>query len=107
MAVIGVDFDNTLVFGDKALPGAKEAINILREKGHKIVIHSCNNASWIERVLNNNDIRFDWIYEYKDGSGKPLCDLYVDDKSYHFKGNWHDEVTDIMLRLEGLDNRKW
>jgi hydroxymethylpyrimidine pyrophosphatase-like HAD family hydrolase len=106
MAVIGVDLDNTLVLVDKALEGAKEAINILREAKHKIVIHSCNNKSWIEKVLNNNDIRYDYIW---DQVGKPLCDLYVDDKGYHFpkNGNWNEQLPLILERLSGLDNRKW
>ncbi len=104
MAVLAIDFDHTLVDGDKVRPYAREAINILREKGHKIIIHSCNDAKWIKKVLDNNDIRYDSIFE----SGvKPIADLYVDDKGYHYKGDWESEVNDITLRLEGLDNRKW
>lgn len=107
MAVLAVDFDNTMFEGDKPLPGVKEAINILREKGHKIVIHSCNNKSWIERCLNNNDIRFDHICD--NANGKPLADLYVDDKGYYFpyNGDWSEELPKILTRIEGKDNRKW
>jgi hydroxymethylpyrimidine pyrophosphatase-like HAD family hydrolase len=111
MAVIAIDFDNTLVDRDKALPGAKEAINILREKGHKIIIHSCNNTSWIEKVLRNNDIRYDYIWTKTDAveedAAKPIADLYVDDKGFHFGGDWNADLFDILHRLEGLDNRKW
>lgn len=107
MAVLAIDFDNTMVVGDKPLPGIKDAINRLRELGHKIIVHSCNNTKWIERVLNNNDIRFDYIVT-NDG-GKPLADLYIDDKGYHFpyNGDWNEELPRVLLRLEGLDNRKW
>lgn len=101
MAVIAVDLDHTLVEGDKALPGAKEAINILREKGHKILIHSCNNYQWVERVLNDNDIRFDSIWERK---GKPVADLYIDDKGYRFAGNWESELPAITELVSGFDN---
>jgi hydroxymethylpyrimidine pyrophosphatase-like HAD family hydrolase len=104
MAVLAIDFDHTLVDGDKLRPFAREAINILREKGHKIVIHSCNNWKWIEKVLDNSDVRYDHIWT---GEGKPLADLYVDDKGYHYRGDWESEVNDILLRVEGLDNRKW
>ncbi len=109
MAVVAIDFDNTLVNGKDALIGAREAINILRELGHKIIIHSCNEPEWIERVLNDNDIRFDLIWKGRAGVGKPLADLYVDDKGYHFphNGNWSEELPAILVRLEGKDNRKW
>lgn len=104
MAVIGVDFDHVLVDGDVARPYAKEAINILREHGHRIIIHSCNNKTWIEKVLANSDIRYDHIWTEK---GKPLCDLYVDDKAYRYVGNWEGELPNILELLKGFDNRKW
>jgi beta-phosphoglucomutase-like phosphatase (HAD superfamily) len=108
MGVIAVDFDHTLVDGDQPRPYAREAMNILREAGHKILIHSCNNVEWIEKVLRNNEIRYDYIYGQDDlRSGKPLCDLYIDDKGYHYKGDWQAELPEIVARLEGKDNRKW
>lgn len=102
MAVIAVDFDNTLVFGDKVLPGAKNAINLLRENGHKIIIHSCNNIGWIKKTLENNDIRYDWIW---DDVGKPIADLYVDDKGFKFM-SWDDDVKLILDLMKPMDNRK-
>lgn len=107
MAVVAIDFDNTMVNHDQPLPFVKEAINSLREAGHKVIIHSCNNKSWIERTLNNNDIRFDHICD--NDQGKPLADLYIDDKGYHFpyNGDWKAELPSIFERLKGLDNRKW
>lgn len=108
MALIAIDFDHTLVEGDQPREGAREAINALREHGHKILIHSCNEVSWIKKVLNNNDIRFDGIFgETKLEGKKPLADLYIDDKGYHYKGNWNAELPEILARLKGLDNRKW
>ena len=96
MAILALDFDHTIVNGDKPIEGAKEAINLLREQGHKILIHSCNNRKWIERVLNNNDIRYDWIW---DEPGKPIADLYVDDRALHFEGDWKVAVRKITDRL--------
>lgn len=104
MAVIAIDFDNTIVEGDKALEGAKDAISRFRERGHKVIIHSCNNPKWIERTLNNLDIRFDAIWTEP---GKPIADLYVDDKGWHFTGVWSKDTNNILARLDGYDNRKW
>ena len=108
MAVIAIDFDNTLVFVKEPLPGARDAINRLREKGHKIVIHSCNREAWVKEVLDNNDIRYDRVHG-NESKGKPLADLYVDDKGYRFpyNGDWATEIDAVLAYTDGLDNRKW
>lgn len=110
MAVIAIDFDGTMVNGETILPGVRRAINILREDGHKVIIHSCNELSWIKKVLDSNEVRYDYVWGETKGFGsKPLADLYVDDKGYHFpyNGDWNDELPKIQARLTGLDNRKW
>lgn len=94
--VIGVDFDHTLVERDTPLPGAKEAMHALKDAGHTILIHSCNNPEWIRLVLSNNDIPYDGVWE---GHGKPVCDWYVDDRAAHFNGDWPS-----MLWLMGVKN---
>lgn len=105
MAVIAIDFDDTLVHIDKRLEGAKEAINLLREAGHKIIIHSCNNPEWIEKVLNDQDLRYDLIWCKKWG-GKPAADIYIDNKGFRFE-NWTSQIKEILELVNGLDNRKW
>lgn len=102
MALIAVDFDHTLVDRGEPRPYAKEALNLLREAGHKIMIHSCNNPRWIERVMNNNDMRYDYIWDQQrndNRGGKPVCDLYVDDRGYHFRGDWKEALPEIVERL--------
>lgn len=106
--LVAIDFDHT-IWNSKAnepMPGAMEAINILREKGVKVIIHSCNNPSWIKRCLDRNDIRYDWIwegYQGKDGKvsgGKPVADLYIDDCGFHFAGDWNEALPQILSRLK-------
>jgi hydroxymethylpyrimidine pyrophosphatase-like HAD family hydrolase len=91
--LIGIDFDGTLVQGDKAIEGARDAVNRFREAGHKVLIFSCNNRKWIERVLADNDIRYDYIW---DGD-KPVCDIYIDDRNIEFHGKW-DETVEKALK---------
>jgi len=93
--VICVDFDGTLVNYKEALPGAKEAINNLREQGHKIIIFSCNNKKWIEQILRDNDIRYDYIWE----GDKPVCDIFIDDRNVAFDGDWGKATAEVERRV--------
>lgn len=104
MAVISVDFDHVLKRSDNTpCPNAKEGINALREAGHKVLIFSCNSPDFIKKWLNDNDIRYDWVYDPDDdwSHGKPVCDLYLDDRGYAFPydGDWLLEVEKIFTRL--------
>lgn len=108
MAVLAIDFDNTLIVGDTWLPGAKDAIRAFREKGHRVLIWSCNGTKWIQRCLDEAGIVVDHVCT--NDQGKPLADLYIDDKGFHHPHNtpWDDEeVSKVLLRIEGKDNRKW
>jgi len=96
---IAVDFDGVLCQPDAQstpYPGAREAISLLRENGWVVIIHSCNNSKWIERWMNNQDIRFDYIW---DGAGKPVANVYLDDRGLRFE-NWEQALRDIRS-LEG------
>ena len=102
---IAIDFDHTLVDHDKLLPGAKEAVWKLKEAGHYILIHSCNTKGWIEKVLNDNDVPYDYIWS-KEDMGKPVCACYIDDRAIHFNGNWKEALDEVekvrQLRGAGL-----
>lgn len=109
MAVVAIDWDNTLVDSrQKLLPGAREAIARLRGANHKVIIHSCNKVDWIDKCLNEFGIPIDAIWS---GPGKPLADLYIDDRGYRFpySGDWGNEIDKVMNddRLKDKDNRKW
>jgi hypothetical protein len=108
MALIAVDFDHVLRKADDSpCEGAKHGISCLREAGHKIMIYSCNNPEFIEQWLNNQDIRYDFMWQgsvdrYGKITGfKPVADLYIDDRGYHFPmdGSWHDQIGPILSRL--------
>lgn len=89
--VVAIDFDHTLVDYDEPLPGAKEALQKLRDAGHKILIHSCNNEEWIRRILNTYEMPYDYIWD----GGKPVCHAYVDDRAIAFSGDWDATLAEI------------
>lgn len=107
MAIIAIDFDGVIIDDKgKPLPGIKHAIDLWRERGHKVIVHSCNNIDWIVKNMNEFDLRYDGINTER----KPLADLYIDDKGYQHWRNaeWTpDEAEGVLNRLTGKDNRKW
>jgi hypothetical protein len=110
MALIGIDFDHTIRKEDNTeCEGARANISKLRELGHKVLIHSCNNPKFIEKWMNDHDIRYDYIWDLnaaKDdssrGEAKPVCALYIDDRAYAFPkdGSWHEHLIPILKRLD-------
>ena len=102
LKTVAVDFDHTLVDGDKPLPGAREAMEKLKAKGYMILIHSCNNLEWIKKVLRASDIPFDYVWDNNADMGKPICAAYVDDRAINFDGDWERSLAD----LETLEERR-
>lgn len=95
--LIAIDFDGTIVNGDKPLPGAREAINNMREQGHYVMIFSCNNTEWIKRVCRENDIRYDEVCE---GTKKPIAHVYIDDRAIAFRGDWEAAQREVEEAAE-------
>lgn len=92
---IAIDFDHTIVHYDKPIPGAKEALQKLRDSGYYVLIHSCNNRDWIAKVLNTYEIPYDYIYDSAHDIGKPIATWYVDDRAIGFRGDWNAVLEEI------------
>lgn len=90
-----VDFDYTLVRGDQPIEGAKEALRKLKDMGYVIIIHSCNNKGWIERVMHDNELPYDYIYDSNNDRGKPIANWYIDDRAIGFRGDWNAVLEEI------------
>ena len=104
---IAVDFDDTIivkVFG--TFVPAKDcidALNILRDAGYKIMIHSARSwSNWADKDEREEEMRqllvqwgvpFDLIYV---GEGKPPAFAYVDDRGIRFNNNWMDIARLIL-----------
>ena len=111
---ICIDLDGTICYtrqeGEhyadvKPTPNAVEAIQKLKSGGHYIII----NTSRHMKTANNNlcliiakqgKTLIHWLEEHhipydELWFGKPLADLYIDDKALHFT-DWEKTLTEIL-----------
>jgi len=110
---IAVDFDGVIhaysrgwqggELYDPPVEGTREALLNLREKGWKIYIfstrtnkiyHKNDDPPQEERMkayLNRHQIPFDKIWTF----GKPMADVYLDDRAVTFRGNWQESLKEI------------
>jgi len=90
----------------KLVHGAKYFLKKLRKDGHRIIIHTCRTnptanhgrtmkylAQLVRDELNKYGIPFDEVWS---GEGKPLAQLYIDDRAVRFTA-WHD-VQEFLER---------
>lgn len=102
MCIVAVDFDGVIGVN---FSKARHFLNVLKNKGHTIVIWSSRNNSRqhgknklklmsdMKKLLDENDIPYD---EIDDGSvGKFHAQVYIDDKAIKFDNNWEEMVSKI------------
>jgi len=80
----------------RPLPGAREALSALSAAGHTLVIYSARSWSELrvtEKWLRDNKIPYDGIH-----MGKPVADIFIDDRAISFK-NWTD-VTQQLAKTQ-------
>lgn len=79
----------------KPIPGAREAVNTLMEKGYKVVIHSTRSMQQIRSWLHN------YGFPSLDISVvKPMCLVLVDDRALKFDGVWTPGFIDKITGFE-------
>lgn len=110
---IAIDFDGVLHLYSKGwnggeiydppVPGAKEAMEKLKEAGHTLYIFSTRSNKIFRKKdpvdhnkamkewLEKHEIPFDKIWTF----GKPMADIFIDDRAIGFRGNWDDTVEEV------------
>ena len=114
---IAIDLDGTILEFDweqwamyqmnyfgKPKEGAIKALKFLKKLGYKIIIHTCRTNPklhpqhtlgelWmiVEKKLVEYGIPFDEVWVE---TGKPIADLYIDDRGYRF-GSWKQVMEEI------------
>jgi glutaredoxin len=120
---IAIDYDGTIVkhvfpLPGEPLEGVKEAFALFKKLGYRLLIYSCRTCRWypeifrkdgepmglecsyaqdMKRVLDENQIPYD---EIDDGlKGKPVAEIYIDDKGWRFNGNWAETAALVAALL--------
>ena len=112
---IAVDFDGVIasysgwkgvgVFGDP-IAGVKDALCKLKSLGYAIVIFTTRGEIGdIQQYLDGHKIPYDHINCNPQNSvhmnpGKPIADVYVDDRAICFQGVWSNTFVDNILNLK-------
>lgn len=96
----------------KPLAGAAHKLKALRQAGHYIILATARHMQTCDanvglvmarqgkilfQWLEDHDIEFDEIW-----FGKPNADIYIDDRGYHFAGNWNDISVDELVDFAEL-----
>jgi hypothetical protein len=107
------------------IPGAKQALQLLKALGYRIIISSCRSCAWnwdiyykdtefkhakdrqvfkdMVTFLDENEIPYD---EIDDGTkGKVSAAYYIDDKGIRFQNNWEEiafliHQEDIRVKVQ-------
>ncbi len=116
--VLVVDFDGTIALWapsgypdiGEPIEGAHRFLRLLKSEGWKIVINSCRSGvdheTRMVRWLTDHNIPFDEVNHNSDypwAKGKPVGDVYLDDRGVRFEGRWDAAYQKVqeLLHLAG------
>lgn len=113
-----IDFDGVIahahgdgwevgVFGEP-INGVQKSLQFFRDIGWKIIIHTVRGeVEFLKSYLQKYGIPFDHINfnpenEPNMNPGKPLADIYIDDRAICFMGEWNNQFVEKVLNF-----KKW
>lgn len=112
---IAIDFDGVISDYDKfigkgkfakPIEGVVEALAAFKDNGCIIIIHTTRGeVELVGEYLRENKIPFDYINcnpvnsELGLNEGKPIADVYIDDRAITFNGKWGEDFVSEVLRF--------
>lgn len=82
----------------KPKEGAVDAVNSLYDTGNTIIIYTAR--TWVEYEMT-----VDWLQRYDVKyhqlfMGKPVGDVWIDDRAIQFENNWNEIIEKLRRRNE-------
>lgn len=79
------------------------AMRALSARGHTIIVHSTHESALLQSYCEEHQIPFDYINENPEraggNKGKPIANVYVDDKAYRYTGQ---DAETLIRELESF-----
>ncbi len=99
-----IDLDGTICSEERTYsrslavlkPMAKETINQLYDAGHTIIIYSAR--TWMEFEMTTHWLHANGIKYHQLIMGKPIGDVWIDDRAIRFKDNWQEIANELSTK---------
>jgi hydroxymethylpyrimidine pyrophosphatase-like HAD family hydrolase len=86
------------------IPEVVQTIRNLKSLGHTIVIYSTRGTEILKEYCNKHAIPVDYINDNpkvpNENKGKPVANVYIDDRSVCFRRQSSDELTEEIINFK-------
>ncbi len=96
------EYDGNYIKNCAGKPNKKvvEAMKILKERGHRILISSSRGNAFLKKYCKKYGIPVDYINcnpDHREGNkGKPIASVYLDDRAVQYKGQGTKEIIKLL-----------
>jgi len=81
-----------------------KAIRILKEHGHKILIHSTRGNEFLKKYCDEHNIPIDYYNKNPElegvNPGKPIAYVYIDDRAVCYKGQPAEKLVEEIEQFK-------